>query len=141
MKISKASYNTPVDNADHHLNRRETLPPGRFIPDIDMAQLPLQGIGAHATLDYFEKNFAGKLANSAGPRYFGFVTGGATPASVAGDWLVSAYDQNACGSNDSIAPQIERQALHFLKELFGFSPEYFGTFVTGATLAISQALH
>jgi glutamate/tyrosine decarboxylase-like PLP-dependent enzyme len=124
-----------VDNADHHLNRRETLPPGRFVPDIDMAQLPLQGIGAHAALDYFEKNFAEKLANSAGPRYFGFVTGGSTPASVAGDWLVSAYDQNACGSNDSIAPQIEHQVLHFLKELFGFSPEYFGTFVTGATLA------
>jgi glutamate/tyrosine decarboxylase-like PLP-dependent enzyme len=48
---------------------------------------------------------------------------------------VSAYDQNACGSNDSIAPQIERQAIHFLKELFGLSDEYFGTFVTGATLA------
>jgi glutamate/tyrosine decarboxylase-like PLP-dependent enzyme len=124
-----------LDNVDHHFNRTETLPPGRLIPDIDMAPLPLTGIGAHATLDYFEKHFAGLLANSAGPRYFGFVTGGSTPAAVAGDWLVSAYDQNACGSNDSIAPQLEHQALHFLKELFGLSPEYFGAFVTGATLA------
>lgn len=124
-----------VENVDQHFRHSETLAPGRHIPDIEMVHLPSQGIGAHATLDYFEKNFAGLLANSAGPRYFGFVTGGSTPAAVAGDWLVSAYDQNACGSNDSIAPQIERQALHFLKELFGFSPEYFGTFVTGATLA------
>ncbi len=124
-----------VENVDQHLNRRYTLPPGRNIPDLEMVPLPRHGIGADATLEYFEKNFATSLANSAGPRYFGFVTGGSTPAAVAGDWLVSAYDQNACGSNDSIAPQIERQTIHFLKELFGLNQEYFGSFVTGATMA------
>ncbi len=75
------------------------------------------------------------MANTAGPRYFGFVTGGATPAAVAGDWLVSAFDQNACGSNDSIAPQLERQTIDLFKQLFGLDSHYFGSFVTGATLA------
>lgn len=134
LDFKKILQQTAV-NADRHLSRRETLPPGRNIDNISMEPLPSQGIGALATLDYFEKNFADYLANSAGPRYFGFVTGGSTPASVAGDWLVSVYDQNACGSNDSIAPQIERLTLHFLRELFGLSHEYFGTFLTGATLA------
>lgn len=124
-----------VETAHQHLNQRETLSPGKFIPDIEMMPLPAKGIGAHEALNYFDKNFAAKLANSAGPRYFGFVTGGSTPASVAGDWLVSVYDQNACGSNDSIAPQVERQAIHFLKELFGLDHGYFGAFVTGATMA------
>ncbi|HET6541803.1 MAG TPA: pyridoxal-dependent decarboxylase [Chryseolinea sp.] len=127
--------NHAVEIAQHHFDRQETLPPGRFIPDLSMVGLPAKGIGALATLDYFENNFADKLANSTGPRYFGFVTGGSTPASVAGDWLVSAYDQNAAGSNDSIAPQIERQTIHFFKELFGLDQAYFGSFVTGATLA------
>jgi glutamate/tyrosine decarboxylase-like PLP-dependent enzyme len=37
---------------------------------------------------------AGIVAN-AGPRYFGFVTGGAVPVTVAADWIASAWDQNA----------------------------------------------
>ena len=121
--------------AQQYFKKQDDLPPGKFIPDILMEDLPQKGIGAEATLDQFEKNFADKITNSAGSRYFGFVTGGSTPAAVAGDWLVSTYDQNACGSNDSIAPQLERQTLHFLKQLLGIDPEYFGSFVTGATMS------
>jgi len=121
--------------AEKYFDVQDDLPPGRFVPDIALESLPHKGIGAISTLNYFEKHFANKIANSAGPRYFGFVTGGSTPASVAGDWLVSAYDQNACGSNDSIAPQLERQTIHFFKELFGLDHAYFGSFVTGATLS------
>jgi glutamate/tyrosine decarboxylase-like PLP-dependent enzyme len=35
------------------------------------------------------------LVASGGPRYFGFVIGGALPVAVASDWLTSAWDQNA----------------------------------------------
>src|SRR6478736_9451523 len=119
--------------ANTYFDKQDDLPPGRFIPNIEMIDMPEKGIGANASLKFFKQNFADKITNSAGPRYFGFVTGGSTPASVAGDWLVSTYDQNACGSNDSIAPQIERQTLHFLKQLFGLDEAYFGSFVTGAT--------
>ena len=121
--------------ANTYFDNQDDLAPGRFIPNIDFMNMPAKGIGAKASLKFFEKYFANKMTNSAGPRYFGFVTGGSTPASIAGDWLVSAFDQNACGSNDSIAPQLERQTLHFLKQLFGIDEAYFGSFVTGATVS------
>jgi glutamate/tyrosine decarboxylase-like PLP-dependent enzyme len=35
------------------------------------------------------------LVASVGPRYYGFVVGGALPASVAADWLTAAWGQNA----------------------------------------------
>lgn len=121
--------------AREHYSKQSDLPPGRFVDDIALENLPEQGLGAHHVLTHFDDTYSDKLNNSAGPRYFGFVTGGSTPAAMLGDQLVSIYDQNACGSNDSIAPQLERQTLHFLKQLFGLDEAYFGSFVTGATLS------
>jgi glutamate/tyrosine decarboxylase-like PLP-dependent enzyme len=106
-----------------------------LVEDLPSMELPQKGIGAVEVLKHFEKNYSKLITNSAGPRYFGFVTGGSTPASVAGDWLVTTYDQNACGSNDSIAPQIERQAIDFIRQLLGIGKDFFGAFVTGATMS------
>ena len=118
-----------------YFEKQNDLPASRYINDISFTDLPQKGISTKGAIDLFTKEYTDKMTNSAGPRYFGFVTGGSTPASVAGDWLVSAFDQNACGSNDSIAPQLERQTLHFLKQLFGIDEAYFGSFVTGATVS------
>ena len=121
--------------ADSYFKQQQDLAPGRYVQDIKLMDMPEKGIGAISALSFFEKEFAPLISNSAGPRYFGFVTGGSTPAAVAGDWLVSTYDQNAFGSNDSIAPQLERQTIHFFKQLFGLTEAYFGSFVTGATVS------
>jgi len=121
--------------AGQYYAQKETLPPSRLFNDSALPDLPQHGLGAAAVLHHFQKHYADEMANSAGPRYFGFVTGGSTPASVAGDWLVSVYDQVMSGSNDSAAHFIERQTLHFLKQLFGLDKEYNGVFVTGATMS------
>ncbi|MFJ6207926.1 pyridoxal phosphate-dependent decarboxylase family protein [Lysinibacillus sp. NPDC092081] len=98
-------------------------------------ELSKLGIGASATLEYFTQYYAKGLSGSAGSRYLGFVTGGSTPASIIGDWLVSIYDQNVSSSQDSIAGLIELETIDMLKELFYLSNEYSGTFVSGATMA------
>jgi glutamate/tyrosine decarboxylase-like PLP-dependent enzyme len=121
--------------AQSYFSETENLAPGKFVADLALKELPEHGIGAQETITYFQQHYAPLISNSAGPRYFGFVTGGSTPAAVAGDWLVSTYDQNAFGSNDSIAPQLEKQTIQFLKNLFGLDESFFGTFVTGATVS------
>lgn len=139
LKEDKESINKILKHTlsvtERYFSQQESIAPGRFIEDPEPEILPEKGMGAIAVLNLFEKKYADKIANTAGPRYFGFVTGGSTPASVAGDWLVSAYDQNACGSNDSVAPVIERQTIHFFRQLFGLDEDFFGSFVTGATMS------
>ncbi len=95
--------------------------------------LPETGPGAEAALRTFWQSYAAQLGASAGPRFLGFVTGGSTPAALAADWLVSALDQNLSGEGYSVAPAIERVALHLLRQLFGLPAAFAGVFVTGAT--------
>lgn len=120
--------------AEAYYNNQQELSPSRLEPDLPTASLPRDGIGAQEVLKLFAKEYAPRMANSAGPRYFGFVTGGSTPAAVAGDWLVSVFDQVMSGSNDSVAHSLERQTISFLAELFWLEG-YDCVFVTGATMS------
>jgi glutamate/tyrosine decarboxylase-like PLP-dependent enzyme len=104
-------------------------------PDPIPRSLPERGVGALAALDAFEREFGSLLSGSPGPRYLGFVTGGATPAGVAGDWLASAYDQNAQRNGDTCAPFVELETIERLKSLLGLPAEMTGSFVSGATQA------
>ncbi|WP_010692575.1 pyridoxal phosphate-dependent decarboxylase family protein [Saccharopolyspora spinosa] len=54
---------------------------------------------------------------------------------MAGDWLTSAFDQNAVTGSDSSALDLEREAVGWLRELFGLSTAHAGAFVTGATMS------
>jgi glutamate/tyrosine decarboxylase-like PLP-dependent enzyme len=92
-------------------------------------------MGASAGISLLGERYGRYMPASNGPRFWGFVTGGSTPAAVAGDWLVSAYDLNLSAAANSVAPNIEAEALSLLRELFGLPPSFGGIFVTGATMA------
>lgn len=73
---------------------------------------------------------------NAGGRYFGFVTGGALPVSVAANWLATAWDQNAFSHVSSPAVALfEETALRWLKQVLELPSEAEGAIVTGATMA------
>ena len=77
----------------------------------------------------------------AGPRFFGFVIGGALPVTLAANWLAGAWDQNSGLFTPTPATaQLEQIALNWLLDLFKFPRDCGGAFVTGATMANFSAL-
>lgn len=77
------------------------------------------------------------MVSSPGPRYWGFVTGGSTPASIVGDWLAAVYDQNvqsvtSQGGNSAL---IEFETINLLLQLLELPDTFLGGFVTGATMS------
>lgn len=73
---------------------------------------------------------------SAGGRYFGFVTGGSLPVTVAANWLATAWDNNSGLTVMSPAVvKLEEVALGWLVDLFGLPAGSGGGFITGATMA------
>ncbi|WP_126652554.1 pyridoxal phosphate-dependent decarboxylase family protein [Chryseobacterium aureum] len=100
-------------------------------------ELPESGYGTEETLQIFNRKFEPIMVGSGGPRYWGFVTGGATPASVAGDWLATVYDQNVQtvkGQGD-ISAVIEIETIQLLLELLALPEKFLGGFVSGATMS------
>jgi glutamate/tyrosine decarboxylase-like PLP-dependent enzyme len=103
------------------------FPDGPTSPDQVLATL--DEIGSPATVA------------SAGGRYFGFVTGGSLPATVAAGWLASAWDQNMYVSVMSPAgAKLEETALRWLVDALCLPSGTGAGFVTGATMANFTAL-
>jgi len=108
--------------------------------DIPMPQkidLPQQGLGVSQVLELFKTAWTPHLVASSGPRYVGFVTGGVTPAALAGDWLTSVWDQNtqAVAGQGDMSARLEKVTIDLLKELLQLPDEFMGGFVTGATMS------
>src|SRR5215472_8544257 len=76
-----------------------------------------------------------------GPRYFGFVTGGALPASVAANWLAAAWDQNAALRVMSpVGAELEEIVLRWIYQILDLPADCEGGLVTCATMANFSAL-
>lgn len=76
-----------------------------------------------------------------GPRYFGYVTGGALPAALAADWLTSVWDQ--CAGFSVLGPSasvVEEIVGDWLKDLFGLPRNASFALTTGCQMAHVTAL-
>ncbi len=76
------------------------------------------------------------LVATTGPRYFGFVTGGAVPVTVAAEWLGSAWDQN--GALYVMSPAVavmEDVVAGWVLELLSLPATATVGFVTGCHMA------
>jgi glutamate/tyrosine decarboxylase-like PLP-dependent enzyme len=115
----------------------KNLPPALPSEKVSDSQFPTNGIGAESAIDLFQAKYAHLMAATTGPRYWGFVTGGVTPAALAGDWLASTYDQNPQDNNRTgdISVVVEWDTVQMMRSLFGLPDYFFGGFTSGATLS------
>lgn len=90
-----------LDITTGYHDRLVTLPPAPDFTPLAFAPLPDEGLGATATLTAFMARYGRHMPASNGPRFWGFVTGGTTPAALAGDWLTSAYDLNLSSADNT----------------------------------------
>ena len=98
--------------------------------------LPQRGEPAGDVIEALARDAGPGLVASPGPRYFGFVTGGALPAALAADWLASAWDQNAFSAVSSpAAAVVEEVACGWLLELLGLPADSGVGLTTGAQMA------
>src|SRR3954471_2830425 len=103
--------------------------------------LPEHGEHPATVVDALAAGAEPGLVATAGPRHFGFVIGGALPAALAADWLVSAWDQNAAfHSLSPAAAAIEQITAAWARDLFGLPETASVGFVTGGQGANTTCL-
>jgi glutamate/tyrosine decarboxylase-like PLP-dependent enzyme len=127
----------------------DSLPSRRVVPDATAAELRAALGGPLPDGPTDPRRVVEELAAAADPglvaspggRYFGFVIGGSVPASLAADWLATAWDQNAglyvASPSSSV---VEEVAGAWLIELLGLPQHASFGFVTSGQAANFTAL-
>src|SRR2546430_15256908 len=98
--------------------------------------LPRQPGDPAETLALLDRLVSPATLAMAGPRFFGFVIGGALPVTLAANWLAGAWDQNTGLYRATPGTAfIEQIALRWLLDVLHLPADTTGAFVTGATVA------
>ena len=118
-------------------NRRVCPPDAALAPLRELAvPFPDSPLSPGEVVEWLDRIGSPATVTTTGGRFYGFVNGGALPASVAARWLVAAWDQNAALRVMSPAgAAFEDVALEWVRDVLGLPAGCGGALVTGATMA------
>ncbi|WP_236792815.1 aminotransferase class V-fold PLP-dependent enzyme [Amycolatopsis sp. GM8] len=106
-----------------------------------LGALPDGPTPAAEVVDVLTKAAEPGLVATTGPRYFGFVIGGALDSATAADLLTTGWDQNGFNAISSpAAAAVEDTAAAWLKDLLGLPATASAGFVTGGQAANTVCL-
>ena len=143
-----------ISAAEHAATFRETTGERPVAPEVDVERLretlggplPERGIDAESVIAELVDMVEPALVASAGPRYFGFVMGGALDSATAADMLTTGWEQVGFnGVTSPAAALVEEAAGTWLKDALGLPAGASFGIVTGAqganTVALAAARH
>lgn len=138
-------WRTPLQDAAAaaiaHLEAVDERPVGaRVGPEEMLARvsnpLPLTGTAPAKVVAELGALVEGGLTLMNAPRFFGWVIGGSTPAGLAADWLVAAWEQNTAMVEATPATAVlEQVTADWCRELLGLPEGTSIGFVTGGQMA------
>ncbi len=118
------------------LSERQVAAPADFEATLSALDEPMPESGADAeeVIEELADVVGPATVASAGPRYFGFVVGGALPAALAADWLTAAWDQMSFSqvSSPGVAA-VEVVCERWVLDVLGLPESACVGFATGAT--------
>lgn len=143
--MDRPDWATPMHRAAeaalHHLAELPDAPVGATADAgglLDRLDVPLAGEGCDpaTVVDELVADVAGGITRMNSGRFFGWVIGGSTPAGLAADWLVSAWEQNTVLVEATPATVVlEQVAGRWCRELLGLPAATTIGFVTGGQMA------
>lgn len=125
------------------INARRVFPSAEALAGLEQFDEPLPDspTDAEAVIQLLDEVGSPATVGTTSGRYFGFVTGGALPVTVAANWLTTAWDEIASLFISSpVSATLEEVAMRWLLDVLQLPPETGVGFVTGATMANFSAL-
>ncbi len=142
MSIFK-QFSAMAENYVSGIDQPPVYPSAESLKNLRQLNEPLQEnpVSAEEVLKLLDEKGSPATVKSSGGRYFGFVTGGSLPASMAAKLLATVWDQNAgLYVMSPVAALLEEISSTWLIDIFGLPKETVVGFTTGATMANFTAM-
>jgi len=122
------------DHLEHLRERPVWQPAPAAVRAAFQEPLPRQGVPVAQAHARFMQQVLPYAVGNAHPRFMGWVQGGGTAEGMLAEMLAAGLNANL-GGRDQMPLEVERQIVHWMRDLFSFPASASGLFVTGASTA------
>jgi len=123
-----------LDYTQHIRTRPVWQPLPATLPSLFQQSLPQHGQPLNELHRRFMDDILPYAIGNAHPGFMGWVQGGGTPLGMIAEMLAAGLNANV-GGREQAPIAVERQILHWMRELFDFPATAQGLFVTGTSIA------
>jgi aromatic-L-amino-acid/L-tryptophan decarboxylase len=139
----RAQGHRMLDDILDYIEHIRARPVWQPIPDEVRAlfreSLPTEPTDLAAVHDEFMRSILPFATGNSHPCFMGWVHGGGNPDAVLAEMLAAGLNANL-GGRDHVPMEVEKQIVHWVRELLGFPEGATGLFVTGTSMANMIAL-